>query len=163
MAISDIYLGRVSAVAVAATTATPVLTVTATTTTKRLWVVGVRVDVVQTAAAAPNNSLFQLCRPGNTATATGLAAGAPHDFSAPANSLGNFATTWSTAPTVGAVLWEQELPQTTGSSWEEFPPLGYEWGVPALATGSANAGVHMFITQSVATSTTYTVDIIWSE
>ena len=64
---------------------------------------------------------------------------------------------------MGTVLWEQELPQTTGSSWEEFPPLGYEWGVPAIATGSANSGVHMFVTQSVATSTTYTVDIIWSE
>ena len=69
---------------------------------------------------------------------------------------------WSTAPTVTTVLSDQELPQTTGSSWEEFPPLGYEWGVTNIASG-ANAGVHVFVTQSVATSTTYTVDIIWSE
>lgn len=161
MPISDVYTGRVANAAVAATTATPILSVTMTTV-KRGWVVGVRVDIGVTAAAAGNAVLLQLARPGNTATATGPASGNPHDFSAAA-SVGQFATTWSTAPTLGTVLWEQELPQTTGSSWEEFPPLGYEWGIPALATAAANAGVHLFVTQSVATSTLYTADLIWSE
>jgi hypothetical protein len=161
MAISDVYTARAAAVAVAATTTTAILTLNGTTA-KRLWVVGIRVDIGATLAAAGNATLFQLARPGNTATATPLSSGNPHDYSAPA-SIGQQATAWSTAPTLGTVLWEQELPQTTGSAWEEFPPLGYEWGVPAIATGSANAGVHLFVTQSVATSTPYTVDIVWSE
>jgi hypothetical protein len=162
MAISDVYTAHVANVAVAATTSTAILSLWGTAT-KRLWVVGVRVDVVQTTAAAPNNSLFTLARSNTTATGTSTSTGNPHDFSAPA-SLGIIATTWSTAPTfTTGTLWEQELPQTTGSSWEEFPPLGYEWGVPAIANGSANGGVHVFVTQSVATSTTYTVDLVWSE
>ena len=144
----------------AATTATAVLSLYGTTA-KRLWIVGWRMSVVQTTAAAPNNALFQLARCTASNTGTGQAGGIPHDFSAPA-SIGQFTVAWSTAPTVTTVLSDQELPQTTGSSWEEFPPLGYEWGVPAIASG-ANAGVHVFITQSVATSTTYTVDLIWSE
>jgi predicted outer membrane repeat protein len=116
-----------------------------------------------TAAAAGNSVLFQLARPNATNTGTTLTGGNPHDFSAPPG-LGNFATTWSTAPTVGTVLWEQELPQTTGSSWEEFPPAGYEWGVPlGSGTAVASGGVHMFINQSILTGTTYNVDLIWSE
>jgi hypothetical protein len=95
-------------------------------------------------------------------TGTSLASGNPHDYSASA-SIGQMATAWSTAPTVGTVLWEQELPQTTGSSWEEFPPTGYEWGVPAIANANANAGVHVFVTPTVGTSTPVFIDLIWSE
>jgi hypothetical protein len=47
--------------------------------------------------------------------------------------------------------------------WEEFPPTGYEWGVPAVANANANAGVHLFVTASVATSTPVFVDLIASE
>jgi hypothetical protein len=161
MPISDVYTARSGSVAVAATSATPVMSLTMTTV-KRGWIVGVRIDIGVTTAAAGNSSLFQVCRPGNTATATGGASGNPHDFSAAA-SIGQFATTWSTAPTVGTILWEQELPQTTGSSWEEFPPSGYEWQIPALATGAANAGLHCFVTNSVGTSTPVFFDLIWSE
>jgi hypothetical protein len=161
MPVSDVYTARSGSVAVAAATATAVMSLNMTTV-KRGWVVGVRVDVGVTAAAVGNSLLFQLCRPANTHTATGAASGIPHDFAAAA-SIGQVATAWSTAPTLGSVLWEQELPQTTGSSWEEFPPSGYEWQVPALATGSANAGLHMLVTPSVATSTPVFVDLIWSE
>lgn len=161
MPISDVYTARSGSVAVAATTATPVLSL-AMTTAKRGWVVGVRIDVGVTTAAAGNSLLFQIARPGNTATGTSGASGAPHDFAAAA-SIGQLYTTWSTAPTVGTILWEQELPQTTGSSWEEFPPSGYEWQIPALATGSANSGLHCFVTPSVSTSTPVFFDLIWSE
>lgn len=161
MAISDLYTFRSGSVAVAATTATAVMSVISTTAV-RGWVVGVRIDIGVTAAAAGNSVLFQLCRPGNTMTGTSLTSGNPHDFAAPASIIQG-CTTWSTAPTVGTILWEQELPQTTGSAWEEFPPLGYEWQIPALANTSANAGVHLLVTPSVATSTPVYVDLIVSE
>ena len=168
MAISDVYTARSGAFSTGAslTTAQPFLSLISPAT-KRAWVVGIRVDVGVTLAAAGNTLLFQLCRGITSNTATGLATVASgHDFSAPA-SLSSFATTWSTAPVVpsaaGAILWEQELPQTTGSSWEEFPPSGYEWQVPAIATGSANSGVHVFVTQSVATATPVYADLIFSE
>ena len=169
MAISDIYTGRANQFSISSASATPVMSLLASSTLgtlflKRLYVVGVRVDIVSTTAAAGNNSLFQLCR--NTAavsTASNLTPGGAHDFSAP-TSLGQVATSWtSAAPGIGTILWEQELPQTTGSSWEEFPPAGYEWQVPAIANQTINAGLHMFITQSVATPTTYNIDLIWSE
>jgi len=38
--------------------------------TFRGWAVGVRVNIVATTAAAGNNVLFQLARPGNTMTGT---------------------------------------------------------------------------------------------
>ena len=132
------------------------------TTAVRGWVVGVRVDVGVTATAAGNSLLFQLARPGNTVNGSSLSSGDPHDYSAPA-SICQQCTTWTTAPTVGTILWEQELPQTTGSAWEEFPPLGYEWGIPAIANNTANAGLHLFVTPSVATSTPVLVDLIVSE
>lgn len=161
MPISDVYTARSGSVAVASSSATPVMSLTMTTA-KRGWVVGVRVDLGVTAAVAGNTVLLQLARPGNSATGTSGAGGNPHDFSAPA-SIGQVYLTWSTAPTAGTVLWEQELPQTTGSSWEEYPPTGYEWQVPAIANGSANAGVHCFATPSVSTSTPVFFDLIWSE
>lgn len=161
MAISDVFTFKSGSVALAATAATPVLSVFGTAA-KRAWMVGVEINVGVTAAAAGNSLLFQLCRPGNTPTATGLSGGNPEDFSAPA-SVAQGATTYSTAPTVGAILWEKELPQTTGSAWSYYPPTGYEFGIPAIANAAANAGLHMFVTPSVATSTPVFVDLICSE
>lgn len=164
MAVSDIYTGRTATGGVSLTpnTVTYFLSVNGTAA-KRLWVVGVRVGVGVTLAAAGNTALFQLARPNNTpATPTSPVSGNPHDFSAPA-SIGQTCVAWTTPPTLGTVVWEQELPYTTGSAWEEFPPTGYEWGIPAIAAGSANCGLHMFVTTSVATSGLFEADIIWSE
>ena len=161
MAISDIYTARSGSVVTALTSAVPLHSVVGATTI-RGWCVGVRIDIIVTTAVAGNNALFQLCRPGNTMTGTtATPAPSPHDVSAPASILSNY-TAWSTAPTVGIVLWEQELPLTTGSSWEEFPPAGYEWQVPAIANAAANAGLHMFVTCS-ATGGTFSSNIIFSE
>jgi hypothetical protein len=161
MAVSDVYTFRSGSVAVAATSATAVSSVYGTAA-KRSWVVGLRVEIGVTAAAAGNSILFQLCRPSATNTGTTLTSGAAHDYSAPA-SICQGCVTWSTAPTPGAVLAEFELPQTTGSMWEEFPPLGYEWGIPAIANANANAGVHVFATPSAATSTPVFADLVVSE
>jgi hypothetical protein len=158
---NDVYNNRSGSVAVAATTATPVLSVFGTAA-KRLWAVGIRFGIGLTVAAAGNSMLIQLARPGNTPTGTGLASGNPHDFSSPA-SIGQLATAWSTAPTVGVILAEWELPQTTGSEWVEFPPTGDEWGIPALANAAANAGLHVFVTPSVATSTPVFANLVTGE
>jgi hypothetical protein len=148
-------------VANAVTTANPLLSVVGAATIRGL-VVGIRVEVGVTAAAAGNSLLFQLCRPGNTMTGTTTTAGAAHDFSAPASLLTGY-TAWSTAPTVGTILGEWELPQTTGSMWEEFPPTNYEWQIPAIANAAANAGLHVFVTASVATSTPVFVNLICAQ
>jgi hypothetical protein len=161
MASDDVYTGRSGSVAVASTSATPLLSLYGTAA-KRGWLVGVRIGVGVTAAAAGNSLLFQIARPNATNTGTGLAGGNPNDFSSPASVM-QIATTWSTAPTVGAILADFELPQTTGSAWVEYPPTMYEWGVPAVANANANAGLHLFVTASVATSTPVFVNMIWSE
>src|SRR5450631_4032318 len=117
MALSDVYSQR-GTITLAATTSIPVFSLYGTAA-KRLWLAGVRVKVLQTGAVVAN------------------------DFSAPA-SIGQTCVTWSTAPIIGTILGEWGLPQTTGSMWEEFPPGGDEWGVPAVANANANAGVHLF-------------------
>ena len=160
MALSDVYSAR-GTITLAATTSIAVASLYGTAA-KRVWLVGVRVKVLQTGAVAGNDVTFTLARPSATNTGTGLASGVANDFSAPA-SIGQFATTWSTAPIVGTILAEWALPQTTGSMWEEFPPGGDEWGVPAVANANANAGVHLFAQATVATSTPVSYDFVWSE
>jgi hypothetical protein len=160
MPVSDFYSVR-SNVTLAATTSTALLSLYGTAA-KRLWLVGVRVKVLQTGAVAGNDITFTLARPSATNTGTGLASGGPNDFSAPA-SIGQIAVAWSTAPIIGTFLAGYSLPQTSGSMWEEFPPGGAEWGVPAVANANANAGVHLFAAATVATSTPIEVDFIWSE
>ena len=161
MAISDVYTARSGSVVTALTSAVPLHSVVGATTI-RGWVVGVRIDIITTSAVAAQNALFQLCRPGNTMTGTtATPVPSPHDVSAPASILTNY-TAWSTAPTVGVILWEQELPLTRGSSLGGVPAGGYEWQIPAIANGSANAGLHMFVTCS-ATGGTFSSNIIFSE
>jgi hypothetical protein len=160
MAISDVYTGTGTAT-LSSASFTPVIGVTGQTT-KRSWVVGVRVEIGACAAAAGNSVLFQLFRSTATAASATTAAGAPHDYSAPA-ALSVVTSTWSTVPTTGTIVADWTIPQTTGSAWEEFPPLGYEWGIPAIALGTANAGLFVAVTAGSASSTAYTVQMIWSE
>jgi hypothetical protein len=160
MALSDVYTAR-GTITLAATTSTAVFSLYGTAA-KRLWLVGVRVKILQTGAVAGNDVTFTLARPSATNTGTTLTSGVANDFSAPA-SLGQTCVTWSTPPIIGTILGEWALPQTTGSMWEEFPPGGDEWGVPAVANANANAGVHLFAQATVATSTPVSYDFIWSE
>ena len=160
MAISDIYTYSVSPTNTV-TTANPLISVVAGTTV-RLWVVAVRVEVGATTALAGNDLVFTLCRPGNTMTGTTTTTGIAHDFSAPA-AIGTGYSAWSTAPTVGSVLAHWTVPMTTGSMWEEFPPTGYEWQIPAIANAAANAGLHVFCTATAVTSTPLIVDVVVSQ
>lgn len=161
MAYNDVYTARSGSVAVAQTTALALVSVFGTAA-KRCWIVGARMEIGVTTALAGNSMLFQLARPGNTPNASAQASASAHDFSSPA-SVCQQATAYTTPPTVGTILAEWELPQTTGSMWEEFPPTSNEWGVPAIANNNANAGLHMFVTASVNTSTPVFIDLIFAE
>jgi hypothetical protein len=162
MPISEIYTGTGTAT-LATTSATP-LCALITPTTKRAWVVGVRVSLGVSAAAAGNAVLFQLFKVTNPTLVSGTTGGQyPNDPAGPANALTIFSTSsWTTAPTGTAnSVWQQELPQTTGSSWEEFPPLGYEY---SLSVSGAQGGLALWCTCSVATASTVVYyELVWSE
>jgi hypothetical protein len=160
MANSDIYEANSGLISVASTGGTvPVMYVQAPAT-KRTWIVGVRVGIGVTAAAAGNSILFAMAR-----STVGTAGGtyeplAAHDSSAGSALTQAYVSSFGNAPTpttAGLFLWQQELPQTTGSAWEEFPPLGYEWGIPAGGT------VACFAIPSVNTSTPVQFQLIVSE
>jgi hypothetical protein len=162
MPISEIYTGTGTAT-LATTAATPLCSVVAPTT-KRAWIVGVRVSLGVSAAAAGYSVLFQLIKIANpTAPLVGTAATAvPNDPSGPATLCTYLTSSYSTAPTSGGTIyWQQEVPQTTGSSWEEFPPLGYEY---CMNTGGVAGGIALWATCAVATaSTVIFYEIVWSE
>jgi hypothetical protein len=162
MSICDIYTATCATnITTSNTSITPVLQL-ATAATKRAFIVGVRVSIGTTTAAAGNNTLFQLARVANTTggEAGGTnAANVPNDSAAPIPQSSSYSS-WTTVPTASSVLWQMELPQTTGSSWEEFPPLGYEWVVPA---SSVHAGVCVFATSSVSTSTPVYTELVYGE
>lgn len=158
MAVCDIYTAGAS-LTISATAQTPILQLQPAAT-KRAWVVGVRCSLGTTAAAAGNNVLFVVAR-NTTTTATegvGTAVVTPND-SAAAAALSSVYNTWATAPTANNVVWQMQLPQTTGSSWEEFPPLGYEWAVPV----TAHNGIAVFATCSVSTATPCYVELVFGE
>lgn len=167
MPISDLYTGTGTSTLVSTTTATPLCSLIAPTT-KRAWIVGVRVSVGATNEAAPANVLFQLFKITNAASVAGgtLTGSAPNDPSGPATPLATFAfaggTAYTTAPTGTATCyWQQIIPASAGSSWEEFPPSGYEY-----CTGPAGtvAGIALWATLSAsATSTILDYQVVWSE
>jgi hypothetical protein len=163
MPISELYTGTGTAT-LATTSATPLCALIAPTT-KRGWIVGVRVSLGVSAAAAGNSVLFQLFKVTNPSGPVVGQTGnfAPNDPAGPATALCIFQTSaFSTAPTgVATCYWQQELPQTTGSSWEEFPPLGYEY---VLNSGGTQGGVALWATCSVATASTVVYyELVWSE
>lgn len=160
MPISDVYTVDSGLVSVGATTITPVLELRPVGT-KRAFIVGIRMKIGVTGAVAGNDVLFTLARSGNGPTG-GTAANIRANDTASAAALNTaFIGSWTIAPTAGNTLAEWVLPQTTGSMWEEFPPLGYEWVMPS-ATGSGNSVVG-FVTPSVVTSTPVEFQFIFSE
>lgn len=161
MAVSDIYTFRSGSVSLSTTSATALLSVVAGTTV-RLWGMAIRVQVGNTGAATGNNLLFQLARPGNTSNGSTTTTGQPNDFSAPA-CIGTGYTAWTTAPTIGAILAEWEVPQISGYQAVEYPLPGAEWQIPAIANNAANNGLHIFCTPSVATATPVLVNFVVSQ
>jgi hypothetical protein len=175
MPISDIYYSTNTTSGVGVTLSTTTATCVGgllPTTTKRIWVVGCRVEITSSLASAGGSVIFQLERTTTTVNNTSASAtstAAPQDGAAPAALTTSYKalTGWTTPPVYasGNFLAEWTIPQTGGSAWEEFPPLGYEWGIPvsASATGGANSGVYLWATLGQASSTVIVADLIWSE
>jgi hypothetical protein len=159
MPISDIYTGTGSATVTSAS-ATPVASLV-TGSAVRAFVLGVRIGIGATSIGS-GSVLFQLVRVSNAASITLATTGgaAPNDPNGPTSTetfLYAGGTAYGVSPTSsGVVLWQQELPNTTGSSWEEFPPLGYEYVI------NTSNGVALFVTASGAASQTYTLEMVWS-
>jgi hypothetical protein len=155
---SDIYEANSGLIAVASSGGTVPVMYLQAPATKRTWIVGVRIGVGVTAAAAGNSVLFGLarCTGGTGGTYVGLNA---HDNAAGSAFTQAYVSSFTAGPTpvASGFLWQQELPQTTGSAWEEFPPLGYEWGIPAGGT------VACFAVPSINTSTPVTFQVVVSE
>lgn len=157
MAVCDVYTVGNTGVTVNTTSATPILSLFAGST-KRCFVTGIRVSIGVTSVAPGATVLYQLARPANSPTGTGPITPNPNDPAASA-SIAVANATYTIAPTLGLVLWQMELPFTTGTSWEEFPPFGYEWAVPTTAT----SGVHVFVTCSTANSTPFFATLVFGE
>jgi hypothetical protein len=164
MPISDLYTGSIPAAGTAiASVSTLPIAALVTGASKRAWVVGVRIGITATSASS-GDVLFQLARATNAASISGTTTNNttsqdPHAPAALATfSYSSAGGTWSTAPTGNvSILWQQTLPNTVGSSWEEFPPLGYEHIV------DVSAGVALWVTSGSASSTTYSAELVWSE
>ena len=156
MAISDVFSADSGMVTLATTTQSPILLLN-TTSTKRAFCVGVRMKIGVTAAAAGNDCIFTLARAGNSPTGGTAVNLRAHDAASAAAFSTAAIPSYTIAPTLGNVLAEWALPQTTGSMWEEFPPLGYEWVV------GTSGYLVMFATLSVATSTPVEAQFVISE
>jgi len=156
VAISDIYTVDSAMVTQSSTTQTAILELR-TAATKRAFCVGVRMKIGVTAAAAGNDVVFTLARAANSPTGGTAANVRAHDAASAAAISSAFIGAWTIAPTLGNILGEWVLPQTTGSMWEEFPPLGYEWvvGVSGFLVG--------FVTLSVAMATPVEFQFVVSE
>lgn len=156
MAISDIYTADSGLVTISSTSQSPILNIR-TTSTKRAFVVGIRVKIGVTAAAAGNDVIFTLGRVTTAGTGGTAVTARPHDATSAAAFTTAFIPSFTIAPTVGNVLAEWALPQTTGSMWEEFPPLSYEWVAPV------SDQLCVFVTNSVATATPVECQLVISE
>jgi hypothetical protein len=156
MAISDIYTADSGLVTISSISQSPILNVR-TTATKRAFLVGVRVKIGVTAAAAGNDVVFTLGRVTTSGTGGTPVTARPHDAASAAAFTTAFVPAYTIPPTVGNILGEWVLPQTTGSMWEEFPPLGYEWVAPV------SDQLCMFVTNSVATATPVEAQFVISE
>jgi hypothetical protein len=159
MPISDFYNADSGLISFSSASQAPLLELRSSgTTSKRAWITGVRVTVGNTAAAAGNNVLFTLARAGNTPSGgTAVTMGAA-DPAAPTAITGAYKGNWATAPTVGTILAEWEVPQASGSMWVEYPPPGAEWVLPV-----ATASIAVFVTPSVSTATPLQAQLYVSE
>ena len=125
-------------------------------TTERLYIreFGIFVSTATTSATT-----WQLVRNANSPTSTGTLTIAPVDV-ADSTATATAATTWSTAPTAGAVLWTGVLPVTAGS--------GYVWVAPTdrdriVIPATAGAGVNWLASATGATVGAFSFYVVWEE
>lgn len=158
MALSDLYVASSGSQSISVATADQPILAIGTPSTKRINITGIRFSIGATTAAANNTVIVKLARSTTTPTGGTSVTPNPHDSAAPASVTTFHATpSYTIAPTMNTVLGWWQVPQTSGSMWEEFPPGGQEWMVPV------SGFVAVFVTLSVATATPIFCDLIWSE
>jgi hypothetical protein len=144
------------------TTQTPIIFATASSTVSA-DIVGIRVSCPAggTAPTYPSNASvkFTLAKTtGGAGTATTIPR-ATNNTDIAANSA--WYTGWSTAPTVGNIIWEHNLPFSAGADWGEIFAPGLERRLGG--TGSADQ-LAVFVTPSaVAVATDFEVGIDFIE
>jgi hypothetical protein len=165
MPLGRYYTAESGTCALATTTPSALIWAWPGAATVTMDIVAIRVGVAG-GSSFPTNGVVQV----QLVRATGTIAGGatitpnPHNSSdIAANSAWRSASTAiTTQPTVGVVLWGQQLPFTAGANWAEWCTPGLEWRVPASAT--AGTGVALMTTQSSAgTGTSFTAEIVFAE
>jgi hypothetical protein len=157
MALSDLYVVSSGSQSISVATADQPILLLNTAATKRVNISGIRFSIGNTNSAANNAVTVKLARTGNSPTGGTAATPRPHDSSAP-TAISTAATpAYTIAPTLGNILGWWNIPQTSGSMWEEFPPGGQEWMVPV------SGFVCVFVTLTVASATPIFADLVFSE
>lgn len=168
MPLGRYYTAESGVCALATTTASALLWAWPGAATVTMDIAAIRVGITASGGTPsyPSNGIVQV----QLVRATGTIAGGatitpnPHNSSdIAANSVWKSASTAiTTQPTVGVVLWGQQLPFTAGANWAEWVTPGLEWRVPA--SGTAGTGIALMTTQSSAgTNTAFTAEIIFAE
>jgi|SRR5215469_13626923 len=168
MALGRIYTAESGTCALATTTASALIWAWPASAAVTMDILAIRVGVTASGGTPsyPSNGIVQV----QLVRATGTIAGGatitpnPHNSSdIAANSAWRSASTAiTTQPTVGVVLWGQQLPFTAGANWAEWFSPGSELRIPASAT--AGTGFALMTTQSSAgTNTAFTAEIVFAE
>lgn len=165
MALGRYYTAESGTCALATTTASALLWAWPASAAVTLDIVAIRVGVAG-GSSFPANGVVQVQLVRATGTIAGGATITPNPHNSAdiaANSAWRSASTAiTTQPTVGVVLWGQQLPFTAGANWAEWVTPGMEWRVPASAT--AGTGIALMTTQSSAgTGTSFTAEIVFAE
>jgi len=168
MSLGRLYTADSGVCALATTTPSALLWAWPGAATVTLDIAAIRIGILAsggTPSYPSNGSVqIQLCRV--TGTITGGASVTPNPMNSSdiaANSVWKSASTAITVqPTLGVVLWQQEIPFTAGANWAEYVTPGMEWRVPA--SGTAGTGIALMTTQSSAgTNTAFTAELVFAE
>ena len=168
MALGRFYTADSGLCALATTTASALFWAWPGAATVTMDIAAIRLGVTYTGGTPsyPSNGTvtFQLARVTGTITGGATVTPNPHNSSdIAANSVWKSASTAITVqPTVGVILWEQQLPFTAGANWAEYLTPGMEWRVPA--SGTAGTGIALMSTQSSAgTNTAFSAELVFAE
>lgn len=165
MALGRYYTAESGGCALATTTPSALIWAWPGAATVTMDIVAIRVGVAG-GSSFPTNGVVQVQLARVTGTIAGGATITPNPHNpgdiAAQSAWRSASTAITTQPTVGVVLWGQQLPFTAGANWAEWVTPGLEWRVPASAT--AGTGIALMTTQSAAgTGTSFTAEIVFAE
>ena len=167
MALGRTYTVNSGAIAVATTTATPILACV-TSSTAICDIECIRIGIYSGSGVSfPSNgtvlcSLQRIATPG---TATGTVSPYPHNQADIAANTVWSTGGWQTTPVGGStILWSQSIPFTAGANWAEWVTPGAEWRVSGTGSATGAAYVALFVAcSSAGTATDFVGEIVFSE